>query len=134
MDFIYQKRIEFLDCDPTGFVKNSYYQELMLAGSMALFRNEGVDYHKEIEKELGLYFAGKKVQIEFSGIARPYDMVDIHVGVEYIKNFSIKFVYTFYRGDTLLAKGYMEHACISSDGEFGEIPEWVHKKFEKYIL
>ena len=64
----------------------------------------------------------------------PLDEISIFVHIEYIKNFSIKFVHEIKKENMLLANGYMEHAGINQAGEFVELPGWVWEKFSKYII
>jgi acyl-CoA thioester hydrolase len=122
---VYKTKIRYAEVDLMGYVHNSNYQIFFEEARIDMVRARNYPYSK-IEED-GIILPISEIKIQFFKPLYYDEDISVEVGVDYIKNMSIKITYSIIKSDgSVSCTGYTIHAFIDKNTkDFIEVPEKI---------
>ncbi len=114
-------RVLYGDTDAGGIVYNATYLRYFELGRGELMRANDMSY-KQLE-DLGFLLPVAESYIRYKSPARYDDLLTIKTCIGKVSEFSCRFHCHVYRGNTLIAKGFTNHASIQRNGALTALPQ-----------
>ena len=132
--FHYKIKVRYCEVDAMKRVHNSVYQVYFEEARVDLVRKHGYPY-EEIEKD-GYLMPISELNIKFTEPIAYEEEVTVQVTLQYIKNYSMKFLYKIVKNDNSIAcEGFTIHAVICKEKiDFIEIPDKVRDILSIYLV
>ena len=124
-----RKRVMVYDTDFAGVVYFASYMRWIEDAVTEYMRELGLSLSSLREK--GVLFAVKSLEIEYLTPGKYDDLVDLGVRLEETTRRRVTFSFSFLRSGETLAEGRITYACINSDFQPSDIPEWLLQKAEE---
>lgn len=113
-----KRRIAFSETDMAGIVHFANFYRYMEEAEHALFRDRGLSIMQHLPDGSIIGWPRVSAKCNYEAPAVFEDVIDIHVDMERRGVKSLTLNYTFYRGETRLARGQMKTVCcIFKPGE-----------------
>lgn len=132
--FNYKIRVRYCEVDAMKRVHNSVYQVYFEEARVDLVRKQGYPYEK-IEKD-GYLMPISELNIKFTQPIKYEEEITVQVALQYIKNFSVKFLYKILKHDnTIACEAFTIHAVLCKEKlDFIELPEKIRGILEPYVV
>ena len=129
---IYQTRVRYAEVDQMGVVYYANYLAYLESARTGLLRESGFPYGKMEEK--GFLLPVTECHVKYKGSARFDEVITVEATLGYLKNASIKFIYTVRNeaGETILT-GFTIHALINSEWKIISIPGELKASLSEYV-
>lgn len=131
---IYKTRTRYSEIDGMKLVHNSNYLIYFEEARTDLVRANNYSY-EQIEKD-GFMFPISEIKLNFKNPIYYDELISVFTYLEYVKNFSLKFLYEIYKENNELAcNGYTIHACMDKTSyKILEINDKLKSALKKYII
>ncbi len=116
-------RVRYPEADPMGYLHHSVYLQYMEMGRVELLRKSGHRY-ADLERD-GVFFVVVKAEVRYRSPARFDEELTLVTQVVKQTHVRIDHVYTFRRGETLIAEATTTIACVDRSGSLQQIPERI---------
>ena len=109
------RRIEFADTDMAGIVHFANFFRFMEAAEVEFLRSRGLSVALPWEgKKLG--FPRVAASCDYVQPARFEDVLDVTVTLHHLGRKSVTYVFEFFKGEQLIARGQVSSVCCLVDG------------------
>jgi acyl-CoA thioester hydrolase len=130
------RRVEFADTDMAGIVHFANFFRFMEAAE--------VEFLRAHELSVIMHWEGRKISFPRVAASCDYlrpirfqDVVEITVSLQRVGRKSLTYLFEFFRGPELMARGQLSSVCcLASDGggiKSIEIPASIREKLEAYV-
>jgi len=110
----FQLYVPYADTDQMGFVYYANYLVYFEMARSAMMRDAGFSY-KKLE-EIGVMLPVLKAHVNYKQPAHYEDLLSIIATYHPFKKSRLYVDYQVFRGEELLADGYTEHVCMTTEG------------------
>jgi len=123
----FQVRVYYEDTDFSGNVYHAAYLKFFERARTEFLRAEGV-HHSELA-EIGIAFAVRSMQIDFSGAAHIDDLLDITTEVKALSGARMTLSQTLMRDGVILTSATVLVVAIKKSGEATRLPKAIVGRF-----
>lgn len=110
-DFIYRRRVQFAETDMAGIVHFSMYFRYMEEAEHALWRSVGLQIAPP-DGRIG--FPRVAASCDFKASLKFEEEFEVHVRIDAVGRRSIRYGFTFRRGEDILATGAMTSVSVEN--------------------
>ena len=122
-------RVLYGDTDAGGMVYNGTYLRYFELGRGELMRANGMSY--KCLEDLGFILPVAESYVRYKAPARYDDLLTIKTCIAEVTSYSCRFHCQIYQDQTLVAKGFTNHASIMRDGKLTALPDEYFVKMQE---
>ena len=126
-----QYRVPYADTDQMGVVYYANYLEYFERSRTEMFRAIGMPY--SLMEEKGIILPVSEAQCKYYSSAKYDDLLTFRSYVDEYSRVKVKLNTEVWRGEELLAKGYVVLACVNREFKITRLPEWMAEYCEKCL-
>ena len=124
-DFWFTHRVSYGETDSMGVLYYAEYLHIFERARNQFIRDRGLSY-AEVE-ERGVFLPVREARCRYRKPFRYDDLIRVNADITQWGKASLTFSYVLWNeaGDTLMAEGMTQHACVNRSGRPVAVPDWL---------
>jgi acyl-CoA thioester hydrolase len=131
--FVFPIRVYYEDTDFSGVVYHASYLRFMERGRSEFLRAAGTPHQAMLEGELPLFWAVRRMTVEFNRPARVDEALQVRTKALELAGARLRLDQAVVRASDILVKAEVEVCIVTAEGKPRRVPEMVRKKLQRFV-